>query len=113
MNEDTPFMNDKELLSFINRRERQLLVHSYIYYECNESIISDDQWTEWAKELVKLRDDNIDIFDQSAYADVFREFDYSTGYDLYSGYMRPEVIKDAELLLRILKGRDENDGRKH
>lgn len=40
--------------SFINRRINQILVHSYLYEQCNVSIIDDNTWDKWAKELVKL-----------------------------------------------------------
>lgn len=40
--------------SFINRRINQILVHSYLYEQCNVSIIDDNTWDNWAKELVKL-----------------------------------------------------------
>lgn len=98
-------MTDKELLSLINRRERQLLVHSYIYYELNDNIISDSTWSKWAFELVDLREKYPDIFTLSVYAPYFLQFDGSTGYDLYSGYTRPEIISKALYLLRIEKSR--------
>ena len=47
-------MNDA-IVSLIERRRRQLLVHSYIYYELNDSIISDDTWSKWAVELEELQ----------------------------------------------------------
>ena len=91
----------KKLLSLINRRERQLLVHSYIYYELDDNIISDETWSKWAFELVELREKHSDIFMLSEYASYFLTFDGSTGYDLMSGYTRPEIVNKALYLLRI------------
>lgn len=71
-----------ELLELINRRERQILVHSCIYYIYNDNIISDDTWTEWAKELEDLIHNYPDIFEQSVLKDRFRDFDHSTGFNL-------------------------------
>lgn len=39
----------------IRQRRRQMLVHSYIYYELNENIVSDATWAKWAKELEQLQ----------------------------------------------------------
>ncbi|MGG2028041.1 hypothetical protein AB1282_20280 [Gottfriedia sp. S16(2024)] len=38
----------------IQQRRLQILVHSYIYYQLNGSIIEDSTWDRWAKELVEL-----------------------------------------------------------
>ena len=94
-------MDEKILLSLINRRERQILVHSYIYYEMDKSLISDDTWTKWAFELSRLRDEHPDIYALSEYAAIFRNFDGSTGFDLYSAYMRPEIVNKALYLMRV------------
>lgn len=92
-----------KILSLINRREHQLLVHSYIYYELDDSIIPDDQWSKWGFELGELRNKHPDIYERSEYADAFRNFDGSTGFDLYSVYMRPEIINKALYLLKLNK----------
>lgn len=94
-------MSDYEILSLINRRERQLLVHSYIYYELDDSIISDSQWSEWGVELVDLRETYPDIYDKSVYSEAFRTFDASTGFDLIGWYTRPEIVSKAHYILRI------------
>lgn len=46
-----------------------MLIHSCIYYELNDNIVSDHKWQEWAFELAKLQDDNpkktkINFFDK-------------------------------------------------
>ena len=57
-----------ELVELVRRRRAQMLVHSCIYYELNESIISDHQWQAWADELQKLQEEHpsclrIDFYD--------------------------------------------------
>jgi hypothetical protein len=37
----------------IERLERQFLVHSFIYYVCNDSIISDDRYDAVCRDLLK------------------------------------------------------------
>ena len=66
----------------ITRRRRQLLVHSIIYYEMNDSMISDAMWTKWAVELENLQREHPDIAKDCPYAEDFESFDHSTGYHL-------------------------------
>ena len=55
-------MNDvKKIRELINRRRRQILVHSVIYYRMNDNLISDDQWAKWALELETLQNDYPEI----------------------------------------------------
>ena len=75
-------MNTDEIRSLINRRRRQILVHSIIYYRLDDSLVSDSQWAKWAIELKQLQDKYPDIAAQCCYADAFRDFDPSTGYNL-------------------------------
>lgn len=45
----------------IRRRRAQMLIHSCIYYELNDNIVSDDTWQKWADELEQLQKDEKDI----------------------------------------------------
>lgn len=56
-----------------------MLVHSYIYYELNENIVSDSQWSKWAMELADLQVKYPDISKQVIYADDFDGWDGSSG----------------------------------
>lgn len=60
----------------------EMVVHSYIYYELNDNIISDAEWSQRAKELVRLQQAHPDIVEQVIYADAFKDFDGSTGFSL-------------------------------
>ncbi len=40
-----------DLLEWVNRRQRQILVHSFLYYQLNENIIDDFTFDKWSKEL--------------------------------------------------------------
>ena len=94
-------MNKEELISFINRRERQILVHSFLYYQLNESIISDHTFDLWSKELAELIKKHPEEFKASVYADAFEDFDGSSGYDLPYGY--PEIQNTGLRLLNYCK----------
>lgn len=72
----------EEISERINQRRRQILVHSVIYYKYNDSIISDDKWISFAKELRDLQEQYPKIAAACEYAEEFDRFDYSSGYDL-------------------------------
>lgn len=86
-----------EIRSLILRRRLQLLVHSYIYYDLNHNLISDDTWSGWAKELVQLQKDYPKVASRVDYHEAFIGFDGSTGFDL--PYRQPEIMNKANWLV--------------
>lgn len=83
----------------IQQRRLQLLVHSCLYYELNQSIVPDVVWDKWAKELVQLQKDYPGIAKEVVWADAFKEFDGSTGFDLP---IRDEwVMRKAKQFLQV------------
>lgn len=71
-----------EIAEKIQQRRLQILVHSCIYYELDRNIVSDATWDKWAKELVKLQAQHPYIAKEVIWADAFKGFDGSTGFDL-------------------------------
>lgn len=59
-----------------------ILYHSCAYYEFGESFVSDHQWSEWARELYTMQLCHPDKAAQMPYSEEFKDFDYSSGYDL-------------------------------
>jgi hypothetical protein len=86
----------------IQRRRYQMLVHSYIYYELDNNIISDSQWSQWATELAELQSKYPDIANQVIYADDFEDWDGSTGAFL-NFKNKPNIITTARSLLQKSK----------
>ena len=93
----------------IQQRRRQILVHSYIYYELDESIVSDSTWAKWAQELVELQAKFPNMSKKIPYAEEFQFFDGSTGaflqydesiidvaYRLLEMKNRPKVLKPVK-----------------
>lgn len=66
----------------IQQRRLQMLVHSCIYYELNTSIITDKQFDTWARELVKLQNENPSISQQVPWYEAFKDWDGTTGFNL-------------------------------
>jgi len=72
----------EQIKSIIERRQRQILVHSIIYYRYDQNIIDDYTWSKWAKELYNIQLANPEIAKSTALYDIFQDFDYSTGSNL-------------------------------
>lgn len=67
----------------IDALERQILVHSMIYYEMNKSVISDAEFDKLAKLLVKkINKYGEKKMSKTQYWYVFNDFDGNTGFDL-------------------------------
>ena len=74
------FSGDELIIAeLIQQRRLQLLVHSRIYYELNQNIISDKKWDEWARELKILQDSYPNLAKQVIWYDAFKDWDGSTG----------------------------------
>ncbi|MDS9997112.1 DNA ligase LigA-related protein [Bacillus atrophaeus] len=96
---------DKDILELIGRRRRQILVHSFLYYQLNENIIVDHTFDLWSKELVQLQEKYPEESRQAVYYAEFTKFDGSSGYDL--PYSLPEIQSTGHKLLdyhKKLKG---------
>ena len=91
-------MTDLEVAELIKRRRLQILVHSYLYYELNTNIISDNQFNEWSKELVQLQHKYPNIASQVEYAKEFSNFDGHTGFDLPKN---EQVVRISNRLLSM------------
>jgi hypothetical protein len=91
--------NKRFIKSKIKQRRRQMLVHSYIYYELNENIVSDAQWSRWAVELAELQKKYPKESAEVEYYEDFKDWDGSSGAFLNFG----EDIKTvAKILLGIV-----------
>jgi hypothetical protein len=71
-----------EIKVLIRRRRAQMLVHSYLYYQLDDSIISDDLWQQWANELEKLQKSYPKLCKIEYYDKIFQDWDGTTGNHL-------------------------------
>lgn len=64
----------------IRQRRQQIAVHSYLYYQLDSPIVSDETWQRWADELVELQDGfsgRVPFYDRE-----FFDWDGTTGMHL-------------------------------
>ena len=93
-----PINYTSEIAAKIQQRRLQLLVHSYLYYERNTTLIEDIKWDRWAKELVQLQKDNSELADKVIYADAFKDFDGTSGFNL--PYKDERIVNIAMRLIK-------------
>lgn len=89
---------EEEVYHKILQRRRQILVHSYIYYELDDSLVEDSKWSKWARELVDLQRSYPDISKRVPYYESFKDFDASTGFDFKYD---EKTKRKAEMLLSM------------
>lgn len=79
---------------YINFLQRGIIVHSYLYYELDSSIISDLEFDRKSRELVTLKSTYPDLWETSEYYHIFGdEYSGATGFHLYHGLTKPQQVK--------------------
>ena len=69
---------------YINFLQRFIIVHSYIYYELNDNVISDKDYDAKAKELVRYKNKYPELWNSSEYYKQFGDdYNGATGFSLY------------------------------
>lgn len=96
----------------IRQRRRQMLVHSFLYYELDSNIIDDHTWSKWGVELAELQKKYPKESAEVEYADLFSDWDGSSGAHLvyddniksiaYRMYckqwgLKPEIVKSNNI----------------
>lgn len=82
-------------ITILNNLQRTIVLHSYIYYELDNNVISDNEY----KELVDLylsylkKTDKKDIKKTNLWY-VFKDFNGSTGFDLFR---KLEILDKAKI----------------
>ena len=67
----------------IDYAARYVIIHSIIYYELNESVISDKKFDKKSRALVRLMERYPEETENSEYYRAIYDFDGSTGFLLY------------------------------
>lgn len=96
------YWNDSLKISFL---QRVILIHSYIYYELNNSIWSDKHFDEVAKQLTIMQNNYSKnwIKKRTDYGYAFMDFDGTTGFDLWERLTKRDkrcIIGIAGIILR-------------
>lgn len=85
----------------LHRLRLNLILHSIIYYELNDNLVSDDTWTNWAQELKVIQNHYPEISEQLGFHDEhFENWEGVTGFRL----SRLPYLNKAKGLLSIFSG---------
>ncbi len=83
----------------IRQRRSQMLVHSCLYYEMDESIVDDYTWQKWADELAQLQNDNPKACNIKFYDSEFHGWTGASG--AFLPLKDPNVRGKSEYILKI------------
>jgi hypothetical protein len=86
-------------VEWANRRQSQILVHSFLYYQLDTNIIPDHTYDLWCKELAEWQKENPELFKLTVYYQEFKDFDGSSGYDL--PFSNPEIQSTGYKILKL------------
>ena len=94
------YWTDKLKVDFL---QRVILIHSYLYYEANNSVWSDKKYDEVARQLTNIQNEHtvewVKVNTQYGY--VFYDYDGTTGFDLWDRLKQ----KDKQKILSIAESR--------
>ena len=91
----TLYWNIKTRIEFLQRR---IIVFSIMYYELNESVISDKQFDDISHQLVEyMNTTEKEILEKTQYYYVLKDFDGSTGFYIFDNLNE----KDKKYLTQI------------
>lgn len=77
--------------------QRRIIVYSIMYYEQNESCVSDRYYDSVSQQLVKMLKQYPDDYEKTTYYYAMYDFDGSTGFDIPDRLTK----KDREYLILI------------
>lgn len=93
-------LTNQEYIDFL---QRFIIVHSYIYYELSDNIISDKEYDERAKELVEYKNKYTELWKSSMYYKQFGDdYNGATGFTLYHELdeKQKEIIRSIAAMRR-------------
>lgn len=92
-----PVLNGRPVKEIIRQRRAQMLIHSCIYYELDEAIISDHRWQRWADELQELQEKYPNCCTIGFFDDEFKDWTGATGNHL--PHRHPWVYEKSRRML--------------
>lgn len=75
---------NNNILNQINKRRRQILVHSYLYYKKDTNLIDDFTFDTWCRELVNLHAKYPKQAKEAVFQKAFKNWTGCSGYDLFN-----------------------------
>lgn len=103
------YWSDSTKISYLQRR---IIVYSIMYYEHNESCVSDSYYDSISRQLVQLQKEaSWEEFRKSTYYYAMYDFDGSTGFDIPSRLTKYDFEYLSNLAAYIHKQWKEQDSK--
>ena len=102
---NNPYWSIKERIELL---QRWIIMHSIIYYELNESLISDKMFNANSIQLMKYKNKYRLEYESSRWYYVMKDFDGATGFDLFGrleSKKQHDLLEEAKWLLKELGGK--------
>jgi hypothetical protein len=98
------YWSDKTKANYL---ERQIIIHSIIYYHLSDNVISDKMFDDLSKQFLEFKNKMQECeFKNTEYYELFKDFDGNTGFYLLDGLEaehKAYLIKIAKYVLRLNK----------
>lgn len=95
------YWSESTKISYLQRR---VIVYSIMYYELNESCISDSQYDAVVKQLVRMQSHaSSEVLEKTRYNYVMYDFDGSTGFHLYGRLSNADRMYLMEIAKSVLE----------
>lgn len=92
----------------ISAIQRYIIIHSILYYVKDTSVISDKEFDKVARDLVKYKRLQKEAYKKSDYFYCMKDFDGTTGFDLYDRLTKSDKVYLSKIADYILFLRREN-----
>ena len=95
-----PYWGTKTKIDLLSK---WIIVHSIIYYELNNNIVTDQMFDDNACQLAGLISEDRQVFGQSKWFYVMQDFNGKTGFDIYKklhNHDKVRLIQEAQYLIR-------------
>lgn len=90
--------------TIINYIQRKIIIYSIMYYELNESVISDKDYDELSHQLIELMNSTKkEILEQTEYWYCMYDFDGTTGFDISDRLTDSDKEYLTGIALNVLK----------
>jgi hypothetical protein len=84
--------------------QRQIIIHSIIYYELSENVINDKMFDNLCKQLISLSKTMTENeYKKTEYYELFKDFDGSTGFNLYHELSKERQKYLMNIAMYVLK----------
>lgn len=78
---NNPYWSNKTKIQML---QRWILVHSFLYYELNNSIVSDEMFDKNSKQLTTMKRKFAKSYKEALFGYAMKDFDGSTGYGFHN-----------------------------